>query len=171
MVNLELSKNSRRLHIGSFFVDLNESDYQELVKIFSRPLLPENKEVKSAEEILDEEISDSLKNILEEGLATPELRSFKMFILDAMEIYKNQFLLQPVQNDYDLKKLYDWLMDEKRGKSITHFTAGIARNIASEIEFRLFSQPALPTKEKEGFPINDAVNSMMGNNAPTNKQE
>jgi hypothetical protein len=66
--------------------------------------------------------------------------------LEAMEEYANQFKSKPIDsprpqvNDYDLKKLYDWLMDENRGKAITHFTSGIARNIASEIEFRLFSE-------------------------------
>lgn len=34
-LRLEVTENQRRLHIGSFFTDLNESDYQELVKIFS----------------------------------------------------------------------------------------------------------------------------------------
>jgi len=34
-VKLEDTNNRRRLHIGSYFVDLNENEYQELVKIFS----------------------------------------------------------------------------------------------------------------------------------------
>ena len=34
-VKLEVTENRRRLHIGSIFVDLNESEYQELVKVFS----------------------------------------------------------------------------------------------------------------------------------------
>ena len=34
-VKLEETKDRRRLHIGSFFVDLNESEYRDLVKIFS----------------------------------------------------------------------------------------------------------------------------------------
>ncbi len=33
-VKLEETHNRRRLHIGSFFVDLNESDYRELINIF-----------------------------------------------------------------------------------------------------------------------------------------
>ena len=53
-------------------------------------LLPENKEAKSAEEILDEEISDNLKNILEQSDTPEDLRSFKRYILDAMERYKGQ---------------------------------------------------------------------------------
>jgi hypothetical protein len=35
MVKLEETEKRRRLHIGSYFVDLNETDYQELIKIFS----------------------------------------------------------------------------------------------------------------------------------------
>ena len=35
MVKLEETKDRRRLHIGSYFVDLNETDYEELVRIFS----------------------------------------------------------------------------------------------------------------------------------------
>lgn len=35
MVKLETTKDRRRLHIGSFFTDLNETDYRELVRIFA----------------------------------------------------------------------------------------------------------------------------------------
>lgn len=35
MVKLEETTDRRRLHIGSYFVDLNETDYQELIRIFS----------------------------------------------------------------------------------------------------------------------------------------
>lgn len=35
MVKLEETTNRRRLHIGSVFVDLNETDYRELITIFS----------------------------------------------------------------------------------------------------------------------------------------
>lgn len=34
-VKLEETQGVRRLHIGSYFVDLNETDYRELVRIFS----------------------------------------------------------------------------------------------------------------------------------------
>ncbi len=34
-VRLEETEDRRRLHIGSCFFDLNESEYQELVRIFS----------------------------------------------------------------------------------------------------------------------------------------
>lgn len=40
-------------------------------------------------------------------------------------------------DNYELTKLYKWLMDEKREPAITSFTSGITRNIASEIEYRL----------------------------------
>ena len=36
-VRLEVTDNRLRLHIGSIFVDLNETDYRELVNIFSTP--------------------------------------------------------------------------------------------------------------------------------------
>ena len=35
MVKLEETTDRRRLHINSYFVDLNETDYQELIRIFS----------------------------------------------------------------------------------------------------------------------------------------
>ena len=65
-------------------------------------LLPENKEVKKAEEILDEEISDNLKNILEQSDTPEELKSFKRYILDAMERYKSQTAL-PTKEKEDNK--------------------------------------------------------------------
>ena len=39
--------------------------------------------------------------------------------------------------DYELQRLYDWLMDEDREPAKTRFTAGLLRNVASEIEFRI----------------------------------
>lgn len=38
-VKLVETKNQRRLHIGMLFVDLNESEFQELQKIFGAGLL------------------------------------------------------------------------------------------------------------------------------------
>ena len=35
MVKLETTKDRRRLHIGSIFVDLKETDYRELIRIFT----------------------------------------------------------------------------------------------------------------------------------------
>ena len=50
----------------------------------------QNKETLTAEEILDEEISESLKNILEQSDTPEDLRSFRRYILNAMERYKSQ---------------------------------------------------------------------------------
>lgn len=41
-VKLEQTQGKRRLHIGSYFTDLNENDYQELVKIFSAKSRPDS---------------------------------------------------------------------------------------------------------------------------------
>jgi len=40
-------------------------------------------------------------------------------------------------NQYDQQKLFDWLIDANRKPSQTHFTAGMTRTIAREIEFLL----------------------------------
>ena len=40
-------------------------------------------------------------------------------------------------NQYDQQKLFDWLRDDNRKPSQTHFTAGMTRIIAREIEFLL----------------------------------
>lgn len=42
MVKLETTKDRRRLHIGSFFADLNETDYQELIRIFTNENVVKN---------------------------------------------------------------------------------------------------------------------------------
>lgn len=44
------------------------------------------------------------------------------------------------ESDIQLKRLYDWLMDEKREPAQTNFTAGWIRNVAREIEFKLKSK-------------------------------
>ena len=90
-------------HYGTIEVDNSEKDivqiwqWADVVKVerenipaLIQSILPENKEVKKAEEILDEEISDNLKNILEQSDTPEDLRSFKRYILDAMERYKGQ---------------------------------------------------------------------------------
>lgn len=51
-VKLEETENRRRLHIGSYFNDLNESEYQDLVKIFSKKSSLSG--VKSREEVLSQ---------------------------------------------------------------------------------------------------------------------
>lgn len=45
-----------------------------------------------------------------------------------------------MSEEYDLKKLYAWLVDEKRKPALTHFTAGLARMIAHEIEFQFYTR-------------------------------
>ena len=57
---------------------------------------------------------------------------FKMYARD-LEVY----LIWLESNQYDQQKLYDWLMDDNRKPSQTHFTAGMTRTIAREIEFLL----------------------------------
>lgn len=52
-VRLEKTKNKRRLHIGSYFTDLNESEYRELVNIFSK--------------LTDEQISDIVVKLMKEN--------------------------------------------------------------------------------------------------------
>lgn len=54
----------------------------------------------------------------------------------------------PVDVDYDLEKLYEWLMDENRKRAITAFTSGVARNIASQVEFMLSKHYPVPVKEE-----------------------
>lgn len=52
-------------------------------------------------------------------------------IADLLEEYSNQ------SDDFQLQRLYDWIMDENREPAKTKFTAGTLRNVANEIEFRL----------------------------------
>jgi len=40
-------------------------------------------------------------------------------------------------DDFDLQRLYDWLMDDSREPAQTKFTSGHLRNVAREFEFRL----------------------------------
>lgn len=60
-----------------------------------------------------------------------------------------------VDLSYDLERLYEWLMDEKRKPAITAFTSGIARNIASEIEFKLRHQSSVAAGEGEGGKVSE----------------
>ena len=51
-------------------------------------------------------------------------------------------LMKDAENDLDnsyfqLKMVYDWLMDETREPAQTKFTEGWQRNLAKEIEYRL----------------------------------
>ena len=109
-------------------------------------LLPENKEVKKAEEILDEEISDNLKNILEQSDTPEELKSFKRYILDAMERYKSQPALPTKEKEFEqIKKFVDnHLNDIVRRDGYSFYTDALI-NIQREI-VRLSS---LPTNKQE----------------------
>lgn len=52
----------------------------------------------------------------------------------------------------DLQRLYEWLIYENREQANTFFTSGELRNVAKEIEYRLFSKtqsPQQPIKSKE----------------------
>ena len=40
-------------------------------------------------------------------------------------------------DEFKLRRLYDWLTSENREPSKTKFTAGMLRNVANEIEFQL----------------------------------
>ena len=45
-----------------------------------------------------------------------------------------------VQEESEMQRLYDWLVDEQRKPAQTFFTSGELRNVAKEIEFRLSQQ-------------------------------
>lgn len=53
-------------------------------------------------------------------------------LADLLEEYSKQN-----NEDFQLQRLYDWLMNENREPAKTKFTAGTLRNVANEIEFRL----------------------------------
>lgn len=55
-----------------------------------------------------------------------------------MELEKTSYITGYTDGrDENLKRLYDWLMDEKREPAQTFFSSGSLRNVAKEIEFRL----------------------------------
>ena len=77
----------------------------------------------------------------------------KEFLLQHIELYASGKVHQSKQppmsaEQYDLQKLYDWIMDENRKPSITAFTSSIARNIASEFEFRLSKHKSAMSAEQ-----------------------
>lgn len=51
-------------------------------------------------------------------------------------------------SDFELQRLYDWLMDENRKPANTAFTSGMTRNVAREIEFRLSQSGESPQESK-----------------------
>jgi hypothetical protein len=44
------------------------------------------------------------------------------------------------KSEQEIKRVYDWLMDENREPAQTKFTAGETRNLAREIEFRIHTE-------------------------------
>ncbi len=52
-------------------------------------------------------------------------------VINSMEEYAQ------LKAEQELKRLYDWLMDENREPAQTFFTAGELRNVAKEMEFKL----------------------------------
>lgn len=40
-------------------------------------------------------------------------------------------------SEFQLKRVYDWLMDDNREPAQTKFTSGWQRNLAKEIEYRI----------------------------------
>lgn len=61
---------------------------------------------------------------------------------DRTEIARNAFIAGAFHERADesqMKRLYDWIMDENRKPATTFFTSGWLRNVAKEIEFRLSS--------------------------------
>lgn len=63
-VKLEETNNRRRLHIGSYFIDLNESEYQDLVRIFSSPSPVQGVEEGFIDEVYEIEDIDKLREML-----------------------------------------------------------------------------------------------------------
>ncbi len=51
--------------------------------------------------------------------------------------------------DFEMKRLYEWVMDENRKKANTFFTAGWLRNVAREIEYAIHA--AATSKTHESF--------------------
>lgn len=65
-----------------------------------------------------------------------------------IEAYKPVGLMKKKLDDniseWQLQRLYDWIMDENREPAQTAFTAGTLRNCAKEIEFRIKRGMELP---------------------------
>jgi len=54
------------------------------------------------------------------------------------------------KSEQEIKRVYDWLMDENREPAQTKFTAGETRNLAREIEFRIQTEK---TKKLDRYDI------------------
>lgn len=65
-------------------------------------------------------------------------------------------------SEIQLKRVYDWLMDENREPAQTKFTEGWQRNLAKEIEFRLKDELKVGNytlSEYVDFPKEDDIKS------------
>jgi len=98
--------------------------------------------MKTAEEILKSKLDGKITFV-----NNPDYTFNK--VIEAMEEYRLQSHPSPMSAEqYDLQKLYDWVMDENRKPSITAFTSSIARNIAFEFEFRLSKHKSAMSAEQ-----------------------
>lgn len=89
-VKLVETENQRRLHIGSYFVDLNESEYWELVKIFStqtKRLLMET--AMRCQIALPE--NEQSAGWFDEGLAIDKSGDFMERLFEALELGNEKF--------------------------------------------------------------------------------
>ena len=101
--------------------------------------------MKTAEEILKSKLDGKITFV-----NNPDYTFNK--VIEAMEEYRLQSHPSPMSAEqYDLQKLYDWVMDENRKPSITAFTSSIARNIAFEFEFRLSKHKSAMSAEQVGL--------------------
>lgn len=55
---------------------------------------------------------------------------------DAKKLLEYASLKEDSAGQYELEKLYNWIKEENPKPAITAFTSGLARNIASEIEYQ-----------------------------------
>jgi len=66
-VRLEDTPNRRRLHIGAFFVDLNETDYRELIDIFGKESGNPIHTLANAKSKKYDDLEEQISNCFEEG--------------------------------------------------------------------------------------------------------
>lgn len=59
---------------------------------------------------------------------------------DELEQWLEEYAEQNQSDDYELERLYDWVTNEKRERAQTKFTSGKTRDIAREIEYRLYKK-------------------------------
>lgn len=57
-------------------------------------------------------------------------------------------------NDYDLERLYEWVVDSNRKLAQTAFTSGWARNVAREVEYRFKNSQPITKEGKREYDSN-----------------